>query len=367
MFKKTLRSLTLCVGALIVANSFAEDSSKELYIYNWNEYIDPQVIPDFEKETGIKVKYDLFDSNEVLESKVLVGGSGYDIVAPGSDFLSRQIEAGAYQTIDKSKLKNYGNLDPVQLAIIANHDKDNAHSIPWMGGTTGIGYNKDMIAKRLGADYVVDSWDIIFKEENLSKLKDCGVAILNAPTEVLSIAMHYLGLDPNATDPKAYKPAEELLKKVHKNVTYYHSSQNINDLANGDICITVGWSGDLLIAAQRAKEANNGVNIEYIVPKEGTLIFYDMLAIPADAPHPENALIFMDYVLRPEVMAKNSNYVSYASANKASLPYVREDLRNNKNVYLPEEMMPKMFIRKVLPQKTYREINKMWNRIKTSD
>ena len=366
MFNKTLSTLTFCVGSLLAATSFAQEDEKELFIYNWNDYIDPQVLTDFQEETGIKVTYDLFDSNEVLESKVLVGGSGYDIVVPGSDFLARQIEAGVYLPLDKSKLTNYGNLDKAQLDLLAKLDKGNTYAIPYLGGTTGIGYNKDMIAKYLGKDFKVDSWDIFFKPENLSKLKGCGVAILNAPTEVLSIAMHYLGLDPNSKNPKDYKPAEKLLKEMNKNVTYYHSSQNINDLANGDICITLGWSGDILIAATRAKEANNGINIDYVVPKEGTLIFYDMIAIPSDAKNVDNALTFINYILRPEVMGKISSFTQYASSNKASIPFVVEDLRNNKNIYLPSEMMPKMFLREVLPQKTYREINKIWNRIKMS-
>lgn len=367
MFNKTICALTFCLSSLFAASSYAQEDEEVLYIYNWNDYIDPQVLMDFQKETGIKVTYDLFDSNEVLESKILVGGSGYDIVVPGSDFLSRQIEAGVYMPIDKSRLVNYEYLDKEQLKLIEVLDKGNTYSVPYLGGTTGIAYNKDMIAKYLGKDFVVDSWDVFFKPEHLSKLKGCGVAVLNAPTEVLSIAMHYLGLDPNAKNPKDYKPAEELLKVMNKNVTYYHSSQNINDLANGDICITLGWSGDLLTAAKRAKEANNNINIEYIVPKEGTLIFYDMIAIPKDAKNVDNALKFIDYVMRPDVMGKISTYTSYASGNKASLPFVSEELRNNKNIFIPSEMMSKMFLREVLPQKTYREINKMWNRIRMSN
>lgn len=367
MFKKTLTSLALIVLVTGIATpSFAEEE-KVLNIYNWSDYIEPSIIPEFEKETGIKVVYDVFDSNEVLEAKMLSGKSGYDIVVPGSDFLARQIQAGVFKKLDKSKLSNYKNLDSMQMNMLAKLDPNNEYAIPYLGGSTGIAYNKEMIARQFGKDFKVDSWDIFFKPENLSKLKGCGVAVLNAPTEVVATAMHYLGLDPHETNPKAYKPAEELLKKMRENVTYFHSSQNINDLANGDICITLGWSGDLLMAADRAREANNGVDIEYIVPKEGALIFYDMMAIPADAEHTENALLFINYLMRPDVIAKISSYTSYASGNKASVPFVDEKVRNNPNIYIPESQMPKMFLQVVLPQKVNREINKIWTRVRTGE
>jgi putrescine transport system substrate-binding protein len=366
MFKKTLTSLVLVISSIVAIPSFAEEE-KVLNIYNWSDYIEPSIIPEFEKETGIKVVYDVFDSNEVLEAKMLSGKSGYDIVVPGSDFLARQIQAGVFQKLDKSKLPNYKNLDPVQMKMLSDLDPNNDYAIPYLGGTTGIAYNKKMIAKYLGSDYKIDSWDVFFKPEILSKLKGCGVAVLNAPTEVVATAMHYLGLDPHSTNPSAYKPAEKLLKKMRDNVTYFHSSQNINDLANGDICITLGWSGDLLMAADRAQEANNGVDIEYIVPKEGALIFYDMMAIPADAEHTENALLFINFLMRPDVIAKISSYTSYASGNKASVPFVVEKVRNNPNIYIPQEMLSKMFLQVVLPQKVNREINKIWTRVRTGE
>ncbi len=357
----------MALAALTFGSSAFADEEKVVNVYNWSDYIDPTVIPEFEKETGIKVVYDVFDSNEVLEAKMLSGKSGYDVVVPGSDFLARQIQAGVYLPLDKSKLPNFKGLDEAQMKMLATLDEGNTYAIPYMQGSTGIAYNKKKIEERLGKDYKVDSWDVFFKPEIISKLKDCGVAVLNAPTEVVATAMHYLGKNPVDTDPKAYKDAEELLLKMRDNVTYFHSSQNINDLANGDICITLGWSGDLFQAKARAEEAKNGVEIEYVVPKEGALVFYDMMAIPKDAEHPDNAHKFIDFILRPEIMAKTSSYVSYANAVSASRPMVTESVRNNPNIFLPEEVMGKIFLMKPLPQKVNRQINKIWNRVKSGE
>lgn len=364
MIKGSFISLAAALAFFVSSCAYSEEE-KVLNVYNWSDYIDPEVIPEFEKETGIKVVYDVFDSNEVLEAKMLSGKSGYDIVAPGSDFLSRQIQAGVYLPLDKSKLSNYKNLDEEQMKMLASLDKDNTYAIPYQQGSTGIAYNKKMIAVRLGEDFTVDSWDVFFKPEILSKLKDCGVAVLNAPTEVVATAMNYLGKNPTDSDPRAYKEAEELLLKMSQNVTYYHSSQNINDLANGDICITLGWSGDMMQARDRAREAGNGVEIEYVVPKEGALVFYDMMAIPKDAEHPDNAHKFLNFILRPEIMAKISSYVAYANAVTPSIPLVKPEVRDNPNIFLTPEKKKKIFLMKVLPQKVTKEINKIWNRVKS--
>ena len=330
----------IVVPTVVLASMCANaEEDKVLNVYNWNEYIEPSIIPKFEKETGIKVTYDLFDSNEVLDAKLFAGKTGYDIVVPGSDFLVRQIKAGVFQPLDKSKL-------------------------PYMAGTTGIAYNIDMIEKRFGKGFRVDSWDILFKPENIAKLNDCGVAFLNAPTEVIPTVMNYLGKDPNSSKIKDYKEAEELLLSIRPYITYFHSSQNINDIANGDICITLGWSGDLMQARDRAKEANNGVRIEYVVPKEGALIFYDMMTITKDAEHVENALKFMNFLMREDISALNSSYTSYSCANKAAHPYISEEVRNNPNIFIPDEMMKKMFIKEVLPQRLLRDLNKLWDRVK---
>lgn len=367
MFKKTLTAVAVAAVAVVSGfNSAAAEEEKILNIYNWSDYIDPEIIPMFEKETGIKVVYDVFDSNEVLDAKILSGKTGYDIVAPGLDFMARQQKAGVYLQLDKSKLPNLANIDPVQLSFVAKLDPDNAHGIPYFVGTAGIAYNKKMIEERLGKDFDMKTWDVIFKPDILSKLKDCGVAILNAPTEVIPTALNYLGLDPNSTNLDDYKKAEELLLKMRPNVTYFHSSQNINDLANGDICITLGWSGDVLQAADRAEEAQNGVEIEYLVPREGALMFYDMFAIPKDADHVENAYKFMNFIMRPDIAAKNSSYVSYDNANKAAVPMVIDKVRNNPNIYIPEEQLKKMWVPEVHPRKINKEMTKIWNRVKAS-
>ena len=367
MFKKTLAAVAVAaVSVMSSLNSAAAEEEKILNIYNWSDYIDPEIIPMFEKETGIKVVYDVFDSNEVLDAKILSGKTGYDIVAPGLDFMARQQKAGVYLELDKSKLPNLANIDPVQLSFIAKLDPDNAHGIPYFVGTEGIAYNKKMIEERLGKDFDMKTWDVIFKPEILSKLKDCGVAVLNAPTEVIPTALNYLGLNPNSTNLADYKKAEELLIKMRPNVTYFHSSQNINDLANGDICITLGWSGDVLQAADRAVEAQNGVEIEYLVPREGALMFYDMFAIPKDAEHVENAYKFMNFIMRPDIAAKNSSYVSYDNANKAGAPMVIDKVRNNPNIFIPEEQLKKMWVPEVHPRNINKEMTKIWNRVKAS-
>ncbi len=364
MIKHTLVSLALAALSVVSISAQAEEE-KVLYIYNWSEYMEPTVIPEFEKETGIKVTYDVFDSNEVLEAKLLAGKSGYDLVGPGSDFLARQIQAGVFRPLEKEKIPNLKNLDPEHMAYLAKADPDNKYAVPYIIGTTGIVYNKKKIAQYLGDDFVVDSWDVFFKPEILSKLKPCGVAVLNAPSEIIPTAMHYLGLNPVSEKAKDYKPAEELLEEMAKHVTYFHSSQPINDMATGDLCIAIGWSGDMIQAGERAREAGNGVDIEYIVPKEGGLIYYDTLAIPKDADHPENAQKFIDFLNRPEIMARISSYTFNAIGNKASIPYVADKVKNNPNIYLTPEKMKHMFMIKPLPNKVNRELTKMWSRIKS--
>ncbi len=350
--------------ALTMGSAFAQEE-KVLHVYNWSDYIAEDTVANFEKETGIKVVYDVFDSNEVLEAKLLAGNTGFDIVVPSSDFLARQIQAGVFQTLDKSKLPNLKNMDAGIMKVLADKDPDNGHSVPYLGGTTGIGFNPKKVAEVMGPDFKMDSWDAVLKPENLSKLKKCGVSFLNAPTEIMATVLHYMGKDPNSTNAADYKEAGKLLATLRPYITYFHSSQYINDLANGDICVAIGWSGDVMQAAARAEEAKAGVSVDYVIPKEGALVFYDMLAIPSDAKHPENAHAFINYLMRPEVMAAISNYVSYASANEASIPLVDDALRNNPNIYPPEELKAKLFALKVLPAKVNREITREWTKVRT--
>ena len=361
--KKGLVALTL-LAAMSVGSAVAQEE-KVLHVYNWSDYIAEDTVASFEKETGIKVVYDVFDSNEVLEAKLLAGNTGFDVVVPSSDLLARQIQAGVFAPLDKSKLPNLKNMDPDIMKLLQDKDPDNAHSIPYLGGTTGIGFNPKKVAEVMGPDFKMESWDAVLKPENLSKLSKCGVSFLNAPTEIFSTVLHYIGKDPNSTNAADYKEAGKLLATLRPHITYFHSSQYINDLANGDICVAIGWSGDVMQAKARATEAKNGVEVDYVIPKEGALIFYDMLAVPRDAKHPENAMAFINYLMKPDVIAKVSNFVSYASGNKASLPLVDANIRNNPNIYPTDEMKPKMFTLKVLPQKVNREITREWTKVKT--
>lgn len=362
---KSISVLSLAVAGALFSNAAMAEEEKILYVYNWSEYVAEDTISNFEKETGIKVVYDVYDSNEVLEAKLLAGQSGYDVVGPGSDFLARQIKVGIFMPLDKTKFKNYGNLDPVQMKLLDQLDPGNAYAIPYVIGTTGIGYIPEKIAAALGTDGKVDSWDVLFKKENAEKLSQCGIAVLNAPTEVLGTALHYLNLPENSENPNDYKKAAAKLMEIRPYIRYFHSSQFITDLANSNICIALGWSGDILQGADRAKEAKNGVNVEYVVPKEGGLVYYDMLAIPSDAKHPENAHKFLDYMMHPDVMASISSYTHNATAVKPAIPMVDEAVRNDPNVYIPEDKMAtKMFVNKPLSSKINKLVTTIWTKIK---
>ena len=290
MLRKTLTSLTLAAcAAMGVAQTVQAADAPTLRVYNWSDYIAEDTIPNFTKQTGIPVTYDVFDSNEVLEGKLLAGHTGYDVVVPSSYFLSRQIQAGVFQKLDKAMIPNMKGLDPHLMAELAKVDPGNEYGVPYMWGTTGIGYNVDAVKKALGADAPTDSWKLVFDPKYASKLKSCGVAFLDAPTDVMPAALHYLGLDPNSKNPADYEKAFKMLQKVRPYIRYFNSSQYINDLANGNICVAIGWSGDVFQARDRADEAKNGVKVAYVIPKEGAQLWFDMLAVPADAPHPQEA------------------------------------------------------------------------------
>ena len=337
---------------------------KVLNVYNWSDYIAEDTVANFEKRTGIKVNYDVFDSNEVLEAKLLAGNSGYDVVVPSAGFLERQIKAGVFMKLDKSKLTNYGNLDKEILKRVAAHDPGNEHAVPYMWGTTGIGYNVNKVKEAL-PNAPVDSWDMLFKPEVVSKLASCGVTLLDAPTEVFSSVMTYIGRDPNSQKKEDVDAFEKFMMKVRPYIKYFHSSQYINDLANGEICVAMGWSGDVLIARDRADEAKQGVEIAYTIPKEGAVIWFDSLAIPADAPHPNNALKFINYILEPKVVAAISNYVFYANGNAASMPYVDDDVKNDPGIYPSEAVKAKLFPDLADTPKFTRLLTRAWTKIKT--
>ncbi|MGA0000251.1 MAG: polyamine ABC transporter substrate-binding protein [Steroidobacteraceae bacterium] len=311
-----------------------------LNVYNWSDYISDNAIGDFETATGIQVTYDMFDSNEVLETKLLAGSTGYDIVVPSASFLERQIKAGVFMPLDKSKLPNLANMDPEIMARVALHDPDNTYAVPYLWGTTGIGYNPEKVKEVLGTD-TIDSWATIFEPENAAKLAKCGLVMLDAPTEVFDTALIYLGKDPNGENEEDLNAAKDLLMKVRPHVRYFHSSSYIDDLANGEICVALGWSGDIFQARDAGAEAETPVTVAYSIPKEGAIMWFDMMAIPADAKHPDNAHQFINYLMDPQVIAGITNYVVYANGNAASLEFVDEETRNDPAVYPTAEVKQK--------------------------
>ena len=351
------------LGALLPLSATAQQ--RTLNVYNWSDYIDPQVLADFTRETGIKVQYDTFDANEVLETKLLAGKSGYDIVVPTAYFLERQIKASVFLPLDKAKLPNLVNAWPEITQRLASYDPGNRFAVNYMWGTTGIGYNVKKARDILGADARIDSWDLVFKPENLAKFKDCGVHMLDSPDDIIPAALHYLGLDVNATDPATLDKAGDLILKVRPFVRKFHSSEYLNALASGEICLVVGWSGDIKQAQKRAAEAKNGVDIAYAIPKEGTQMWFDNLAIPKDAKNIEEAHAFINYLLRPEVAARNSNFISYANGNLASQPLLDKAVRDDPGVYPDAAMMAKLYTVRAHDARTQRVINRLWTRIKT--
>jgi putrescine transport system substrate-binding protein len=337
---------------------------KVVNVYNWSDYIDPAVLEQFTAETGIKINYDVFDSNEVLETKLLAGKTGYDVVVPGAAFMERQIKAGVFRKLDRAQLPNWSNLDPEILERVALHDPGNQYSVNHMWGTTGIGFNEAKV-KAVNPNAPVDSWNLVFDPKEAAKFKDCGISFLDAPTEMLKAVLAWKGKDPNSQNADDLKLAEEVLVSVRPYVRMIHSSNYIDALANGEICIAVGWSGDILQARDRAAEANQGVVIRYNVPKEGTIVWFDMYAIPADAPHPGNAHAFINFMMKPEVAAKNSNFVNYATGNAASLPLVDEAVRNDPGVYPSAEVKAKLFPDLASSDEFTRLVNRSWTRFTT--
>ena len=351
------------LAAFMTAPALAED--KVLHVYNWSDYIAKDTIKKFEAKTGIKVTYDVYDSNEVLEAKMLAGSSGYDVVVPTADFLQRQIAAGVYAKFDKSKLPNLKNMDPDLMKTLGNYDKGNEHAVIYMWGTTGIGYNTKAVAKRLGDKAPVNSLDLVFDPANAAKLKDCGITMLDAPTEIIPAAMNYLGLDPHSTKKEDFEKAAELLIKIRPYVRYFNSSQYISDLANGDVCVSIGWSGDVFQARDRATEAKNGVEIGYSIPKQGALQWFDTMAIPVDSKHKDAAHKFVNFVMDAQITADITNFVWYANGNKASLPMVEQEIKDDKGIFPSDEVRAKLWPAIVYKKKTDRIITRLWTKIKT--
>ncbi|WP_026379733.1 polyamine ABC transporter substrate-binding protein [Afifella pfennigii] len=359
---RALLSVAAGLAAFSLGTAAFAQEEKVVNVYNWSDYIDESILEEFTAETGIKVVYDVYDSNEILETKLLSGGTGYDVVVPSAaPFMVRQIEAGALQKLDMSKLPNLTHVWEAIAERVEKYDPDNAYSVNYMWGTTGIGFNVDKIAERM-PDAPTDSWDMIFDPEIVSKFEDCGVYMLDAPAETIPAALNYLGLDPNSKDPDDIAKAGEALKAIRPYIQKFHSSAYIDALANGDICLAVGWSGDVFQAIDAAAD---GVNVEYVIPTEGAQMWFDQMAIPADAPHPENAHTFINYMLRPEVIAKASNYVFYANGNKDATQHLDAEVAEDPAIYPPEDVMEKLFTVDSYDPKTQRIVTRTWTSVKT--
>ncbi|WP_291853944.1 polyamine ABC transporter substrate-binding protein [Bradyrhizobium sp.] len=359
---------TLClIGVIALALTLAPARAEERKVnfYNWSNYMAPGVLEDFTRETGIKVVYDTFDANETLETRLLAGKSGYDVVVPTGYFLQRQITAKVFLKLDKSKLPNLGNAWPAVTSQLAVYDPGNSYGANYMWGTTGIGYNVKAAEKVLGPGAKIDSWDIVFKPENLAKFRDCGIHMLDSADDILPAALSYLGIDPNSTTQADLDRAADLVGKIRPHVRKFHSSEYLGALASGEICFVVGWSGDVMQARSRAAEANNGIEIGYTIPKEGAQMFFDNLAIPADAKNVAEAYELINYLYRPDVAAKNSNFLSYANGNLASQKLINPEIINDRNIYPDEATQKKLFVIHARDPATQRIINRLWTRVKT--
>src|SRR5208283_1415852 len=348
------------------ALSLAQAVAKErvVNVFNWSDYIDARTLDDFTRETGVKVVYDTYDSNEILDTRLLAGATGYDVVAPSATFLARQIKAGVFRPLDKSKLPNSKNLWPEIAAKLQRYDPGNQYAVDYMWYTTGIAYNVAKIKERLG-DKPIVSWEQVLRPENLKKFADCGVYVIDSPEDLFSVTLSFLKLDPNSKKPEDIKRAEEHLSALRRYIKKFHSSEYINALANGDICLAIGWSGDSFQARSRAREAGNGVEIAFAIPREGTLISLDTLAIPKDAPHPDEAHALIDYLLRPEVAARNTNATHFANGVAASRPLIDPTILGNPSIYLDEATMSRLFAVTAPDLATQKTITRAWTHVKT--
>ncbi len=352
---------SVAATALIASTAMAE----EVRVYNWSDYIDEALLEKFEAETGIDLVYDVFDSNEVLETKMLAGGSGYDVVVPSGTFLQRQISAGAFQKLDQSKLTNNGNMWDVINTRVAKYDPDNQYAINYMWGTTGLGVNVNKVKEILGDDAPIGSLELVFNPANMEKLAECGVHFLDAPAEMIPAALAYIGEDPDSQDPDVIATVEPTLTAIAPFVQKFHSSEYINALANGDICVAFGWSGDVLQARDRAAEADNGVEIAYNAPSEGALMWFDNMAIPVDAPNPEGAHKFLNFIMDAQNMAAASNYVYYANGNLASQEFLAEDVIGDPAIYPTPETLENLYTTSPYGPKVQRTVTRLWTKIKS--
>ncbi|WP_024302437.1 polyamine ABC transporter substrate-binding protein [Pseudogulbenkiania sp. MAI-1] len=356
----------IAAGVLAAATVPAFAADKVLNVYNWSDYIAPDTVKNFEKETGIKVRYDVYDSNEVLQAKILTGRSGYDIVVPTSAFLAKQIKAGVYQPIDKSKLANYKNLDQMVLLQAARFDPGNAYAVPYFYGINTLAINVGKVKTALGSTPMpANEWDLLFKPEYAAKLKSCGVSVLDSPAEALPVAAHYLGKDPNGTADADWRAAADLYKKIRPYITRFSSSGYINEFANGSLCVVLGYGGDLNIAKRRAEEAKNGQHLKVLAPKAGVMLWMDSMAIPKDAQNVDNALAFINYVMRPDVAAANAKAVNYATPNKPARTQIDAKFLNDPSIYPTPEIQKASFVQLPVDAKIQRLQTRLWTEVKT--
>ncbi|WP_068311951.1 polyamine ABC transporter substrate-binding protein [Polycladidibacter hongkongensis] len=356
------RGAVALLAGLLASSAGAAD--KQVNVYNWSDYVDTDVLKQFEEETGITVNYDVFDSNEVLETKLLTGNTGYDVVAPSATFLARQIQAGVFQKLDKDKLPNLEHMRKDIEARTQVYDPQNSYSINYMWGTSGLGVNEEKV-KALLPDAPLDSWKLLFDTEVLKKISGCGVYVLDEPDEMFPAALHYLGLEPDSNSKGDIKKATELLESIRPYVRKFHNSEYVNALANGDICLAYGWSGDILQASDRAAEADNGVEVSYVLPIEGAQMWFDQFAIPADAKNVEAAHAFLNFIMQPEIAAKLTDYVWYANGNADATPLVDKEITSDASIYPTEEVMQRLYTITAKPLKTQRVMNRAWTTVKT--
>jgi len=352
-------SLFLLFGATALAGE-----EKVLNVYNWADYIGPDTLADFEAEYGIRVNYDLFDATAVVEARLLAGNTGYDVVLQALRYSARLMKIGVFQPLDRDQLTLWGNLDPWVLEMMARYDPGNRYGTPYMWGTTGFAYNVDMVRERM-PDAPVDSAALIFDPEIASRFADCGISMLDESTTVIPLVMLYLGYDPHSMDPGQLAEAEAVLKSVRPYVRYFSSTKMTNDLPNREICIAMAWSGDYAMAQDRAEEAGVDIELAYTVPREGTVLWFDSMLIPADAPHPGNAHLFLNFLMRPEVIAPISDLTGYANANLASLPYLDPDVANDPAAYPPMEQRAGWQAGLIYDPKLERQRTRIWSRVKT--
>jgi putrescine transport system substrate-binding protein len=346
------------------AGAIDTDAEKVLNVYNWSDYIEPTLLEQFEKETGIKVNYEVMDNNDLLDTKLRAGRTGYDVVVPSASYLANQIKSNIYQKLDRSKLKNWGNLDPVILKKLEAFDPGNQYAVDYMWGTSGVAYNEEKI-KEIDPNAPVNSFAMFYDPNQIKKYQKCGVSVLDAPGEVVGTVLMYLGKDANSENLDDLKQAEKVLMSIRPYIRKVESSAYIDNLANGEWCLVLGWSGDVLQAASRAEEAKKGFHVKYHIPKEGAVQFFDTLAIPADAAHVKNAHLFIDFLNRPEVAAKNSNFISYANGNSASFAQIDDAVKNNPDVYPPPELAAKLVPDLPESAEYTKQLTRVWQRFKT--